>query len=426
MESLLQTIKRFIPASLFKKLQPPYHYVLALAGAVRHGFPSKKPIVIGITGSKGKTTTAEMVNAIFEKAGYTTALAGTLRFKIGSSSKENTHKMTMPGRFFLQRFLRDALKAKVTHVVLEMSSEGVVQYRHRFIYPDALVFTNIEPEHIESHGSYENYVAAKYEIGKRVVRNKKARGILVANKDDKETEGFRKLGIREEFLYGLEDAKPYSTEGKGATFTFEGTAIHLKLPGVFNIYNALAAATLARALGISVAYIKEGLESLERVPGRAERVEAGQSFDVIVDYAHTPRSLESIYKAYEGKKRICVLSGTGGGRDKWKRPLMGGIASDHCAHIVLTDEDPYDEDPEAIVREVRSGITLPEKQVETIMDRRQAIARALTLATKSNEQSAVLITGKGTDPYIMGPRGTKTPWSDARVAREELERLGFK
>jgi len=425
MESLLRTIKRIIPAPLFKKLRPAYHYSLALAGALRYGFPSRKPIVIGVTGSKGKTTTAEMVNAVLEKAGFVTALAGTLRFKIGANSKENTYKMTMPGRFFLQRFLRDALNAGATHVVLEMSSEGVVQYRHRFIYPDILVFTNIEPEHIESHGSYEKYVAAKHEIGKRVARNGKKRGILIANSDDAETEGFRKLGIREEFLYGLKDAEPHHTEGKGATFTFQGTEINLKLPGVFNIYNALAAATLGHALGIPVAQIKEGLESIESIPGRAERVDAGQPFDVIVDYAHTPRSLESIYKAYEGKKRICVLSGTGGGRDKWKRPLMGGIASEHCSHIVLTDEDPYDENPQQIITEVRGGITLPADKVETVMDRREAIRRALSRAMESGQRSAVLITGKGTDPYIMGPRGSKIPWSDVRVAREELEKLGF-
>ncbi|HYF10021.1 MAG TPA: UDP-N-acetylmuramyl-tripeptide synthetase, partial [Candidatus Paceibacterota bacterium] len=424
MESLLQAIKRLIPRRLFKALQPLYHYALALCGAILYGFPSKKLVVIGVTGSKGKTTTVEMVNAVLEAAGFSTALASTLRFKTGALSRGNTYKMSMPGRFFQQRFLAEALRAGCTHAVMEMSSEGVPQFRHRFLYPDALVFTNIEPEHIESHGSFEKYVAAKLEIGKRVVRNGKARQILVANGDDAETAGFQRLGITEEFLYSLKDAKPYETDSAGASFTFSGTPIRLKLPGVFNIYNALAAATLGKALGIPLATLKRGLESIERIPGRAERVDAGQPFDVIVDYAHTPKSLESIYRAYEGKERICVLSGTGGGRDKWKRPLMGGIASEHCSRIVLTDEDPYDEDPGEIVSDIKTGITLPREKVEVVMDRRKAIERALVLAKEAERPGAVLITGKGTDPYIMGPRGSKTPWSDARVAREELEKLG--
>ena len=425
MEKVLQFIKRFIPSRLFTALQPAYHYTLALMGAILYDFPSKKLIVIGVTGSKGKTTTTEMISVVLEKAGHKTALASTLRFKIGPESTDNTYKMTMPGRFFQQRFLSKALRAGCTHAVLEMSSEGVKQYRHRFIYPDALVFTNLEPEHIESHGSYEKYVAAKLDIGRRVVLNGKKRSVLVANKDDKETTRFRSLGFKEEYLYGLEDAGPYATENTGAEFTFDHTLIYLKIPGVFNIYNALAAATLGKAFGASPLHIKEGLESLRGVPGRAERVEAGQPFDVVVDYAHTPKSLESIYRAYDKKERVCVLSGTGGGRDKWKRPLMGGIASAECAHIILTNEDPYDEDPMEIISGVRAGITLPPEKVEILMDRREAIRKALSLAKNIGERGAVLITGKGTDPYIMGPRGSKIPWSDARVAREELNALGF-
>lgn len=421
MEGFLSALKKLIPRKVFLFLQPAYHYTLALLGALLYGFPSKKLMLVGVTGSKGKTSTTEMINAILESAGYKTALANTLRFKIGNDSKANLFKMTMPGRFFLQRFLREALRANCTHAVMEMSSEGVVQYRHRFLYPDALVFTNIEPEHIESHGSYQKYLLAKKEIGWRVVRNGKKISLFVGNADDKEIEIFSTLPFQEQQLYRLSDATTPTKTERGSDFSWRDIVIRLQLPGIFNICNALSAATLAEALGIEKTFIKKGLESVELIPGRAERVEAGQPFEVIVDYAHTPRSLESIYQAYADKEKICVLSGTGGGRDTWKRPLMGEIANAHCAHIILTDEDPYDEDPARIVSDIKKGITLSGLEIE--MDRRAAIGKALA---RGKPGSAVLITGKGTDPYIMGPSGSKIPWSDKQVALEELAKLGFK
>lgn len=181
--------------------------------------------------------------------------------------------------------------------------------------------------------------------------------------------------------------------------------------------NALAAATVAKALEVPTDVIKRGLEKVSVIPGRAETVEAGQDFTVVVDYAHTPESLKALYGAYAGKRRICVLGATGGGRDKWKRPVMGKIAADNCDLVILTNEDPYDEDPRAIVDGLAGG--MQNIKPEIIMDRREAIARGIALAQSGD---AVLITGKGTDPTIAGPRGTKTPWSDAAVAREEIEK----
>jgi len=147
----------------------------------------------------------------------------------------------------------------------------------------------------------------------------------------------------------------------------------------------------------------------------------GQDFDVIVDYAHTTDSLEKVYEVFQDSRKICVLGGTGGGRDTWKRPAMGAVANAHCDEIILTDEDPYDEDPQKIVSEIMAGIE--NSKAKIIMDRREAISHAISLAKTGD---AVIITGKGTDPYIMGPNGTKTSWDDATVAREELIKLGFK
>ncbi len=190
----------------------------------------------------------------------------------------------------------------------------------------------------------------------------------------------------------------------------------MQLPGEFSLQNGLAAALVTRTLGVPVPTIAVALGKLSQIAGRAERVEEGQDFTVIVDYAHTPDSLEAIYTSYPMRK-ICILGSTGGGRDTWKRPVMGAMADKHCETVILTNEDPYDEKPEAIVSAIAKGM---QRKPEVIMDRRKAIARALSLA-KSGD--AVLITGKGTDPNIAGPNGTKTPWSDAAVAREEIKKL---
>ena len=417
MDQVTRSLKKIIPKSVFGALQPTYHFLLAWLGALLYGFPTKKIYVIGITGTKGKTTTAELVNAILEEAGIKTALAGTLRFKIGENSKPNLYKMTMPGRFVLQKFFRDAVNARVTHVVVEVTSEGAKQFRHRFIYLDALLFTNLSPEHIEAHGSYEKYVAAKIEIGKQVVRSQKT-SLFIGNNDSKETGKFLALSFKNKKLFSLSDAKPFNISKDGAEFSWHGEIIRTHLVGEFNIYNCLAALSLGESLSIPLSSMKKALEKFRGVPGRAEEIKTGQHFTVVVDYAHTPDSLEAIYKAYGNYRKICVLSGTGGGRDTWKRPKMGEIASRYCEEIILSDEDPYDEDPRKIVEEIKKGIT--NKNVEIEMDRRFAIRKALS---KARENDVVLITGKGTDPYIMGPRGTKTPWSDSRVAKEELERL---
>lgn len=419
LDDFLRFLKQFIPKRLFRALQPLYHFSLGFLGTLLYGFPTKKLRVIGITGTKGKTTTAELVNAILEEAGYQTALAGTLRFKIGDDSRPNLYKMTMPGRFALQKFFRDAIRAKCTHAVVELTSEGVKLFRHRFIYIDALIFTNIEPEHIESHGSFEKYLAAKLELGRQLIRSDK-RALFIGNAEVPETKEFLALGLANAKLFSLKDAKPYETSGDGTTFTWRDITVKTPLIGEFNIKNCLAALTLGEEFGIDAETMLRALKKFKGVPGRMEQVSKGQPFTVVVDYAHTPESLRAVYEAYKGARKICVLSGTGGGRDKWKRPKMGAIASEYCESIILTDEDPYDEDPRTIVNEIKAAIT--NQNVEIEMDRREAMRKAFQKAGKGD---VVLITGKGTDPYIMGPKGTKIPWSDSRISSEILEQMGF-
>ena len=421
MEFLLNIGRRIIPKQLFSAAQPIYHYLLALSGAIVYRFPARKLFIVLVTGTKGKTSTTELTNAVLASAGFKTALAGTLRFKIGDTSEPNRYKMTIPGRWFLQRFLRRAVRAGCTHAVVEMTSEGAKQFRHKFLSPDAVIFTNIAPEHIESHGSFENYLAAKLEIARTLSSSKKPRRLIVANSDDVHGAKFLATPSAEPHPFSLKDAENLALEPNGSTFLFHKTPVRLHLPGDFNVRNALAALMLGEALKIPLEKMAQALKKILFLRGRMEEVSEGQPFRVIVDYAHTPDSLRAAYGAHKDAQKICVLGSTGGGRDHWKRKEMGSIADEFCAEIILTDEDPYNEDPEKIIREVQSGIT--HTPCVVIMDRRDAIRAALKRAQTG---TAVYITGKGTDPYIMGANGLKTPWDDAMVAREELHALGFK
>ncbi len=420
MDSLFYHIRKYIPANLFKVLQPPYHYILSLIGALYYRFPSREITVIGITGTKGKSTTTELVNALFEADGRRTAVAGTIRFKIGEKSESNMYKMTMPGRFFVQRFLRDAVNAGCNVAILEMTSQGVLQYRHKWIDLDALIFTNLSPEHIEAHGSYEKYVAAKLELAHALASSQKRPRYIIANKDDQEGSKFLAVPVEHKLPYGLSDLELYTLNKDDISLIIQGTTIRVPMVGLFNVYNTLAAITCARAFGITLNTIQKALANLQPIKGRVERFKspkhAAKKITAIVDYAHTTDSLEKLYQAFEKEPKICVLGNTGGGRDTWKRPEMARIAEKYCDQIILTNEDPYDEDPKKIIDDMARGIE-NESKLTVIMDRRKAIHTALE---EAEDGTVVIISGKGTDPYIMGPNNTKIPWSDAKVVQEEM------
>lgn len=418
MEKILRSIKSLIPKALFSVAQPTYHYLLAGVGAVYYRFPSRHLYVVGVTGTKGKTSTTELTSAILEEAGFRVALVNSNRLKIASLSEENPSRQSMLGRTRLQKFLRRAVDAKCTYAVIEMTSEGAKQFRHAFIDIDALIFTNLSPEHIEAHGSYEKYVDAKVSLARALERGNTGSHSVVVNRDDAEAGKFLAVRVGQKIKYGIDDALPFTKNTNGGDIEWRGQKIHLKLPGEFNIMNALAAATFAESRGISIAHIKSALEKFTLIPGRMEKIDEGQNFTVIVDYAHTADSLDRAYSVYAGVKKICILGGTGGGRDIAKRKVMGEIADKHCEHIILTTEDPYDEDPKGIADNVAKGIK--NHSHEFILDRREAIRKAVRMAEKN---SAVFITGKGSEHHIMGPKGTRMPWSDAGVAREELAEL---
>jgi len=404
--------RRIIPRRIFKLAQPAYHWCLSMLGALIYRFPSRSMKVIAVTGTKGKSTTVFMVSKIFEEQGEPVAAIGSLGFKIKDHTWPNILKMTLPGRLKLQKFLYRAKNAGCKYVVLEATSEGIAQNRLAGINVDCAVFTNLHREHLESHGSFENYMAAKQKLFLKT----KNRQIL--NIDDPYFEKFANYPAKTKITFGKE----------WGMITFsnlrtKNTFLDLKLLGDFNECNALAALAVAYAYNFDMDKAVASLNSIESVPGRMEVVDAefkGLKFKVVVDYAHTPDSLEAVYKNLKprAKKLICVFGAAGGGRDKWKRPEFGKIAAEYCDRIILTNEDPFDEKPEEILNHIEKGILALGMPHEKILDRREAIKKALTSAESGD---VVVITGKGSETSIAVSGGKKIPWSDRAVVEELLK-----
>ncbi len=394
---LKNLIKKIIPDFLLSF----YHYFLSLIGAFLYGFSSKKLTVIGVTGTSGKSTVVELCANIFQEAGLRTASMSSIKFKIRDKEWENELKMTMPGRMKIQRFLRQAVRADCKYVILEVTSEGIKQYRHKFIDFDVAVLTNLSPEHIESHGSFEKYQAAKAKLFQQTKK------IHIINIDDKNAEHFLKYPAEKKIEYGINDAGILPKD--------------LKLLGEFNLYNAIAAAKIAMSQGISLEICKRALEKIKGIPGRMETI-VREPFTVVVDYAHTPEALEQVYKTLKNYKLqtksyklICVLGACGGGRDKWKRPVLGKIAARHCDEIIITNEDPYDENPMEIINQVAGNI-----KAKKILDRKEAIKKAVQSASSGD---VVVITGKGSEPWMCVKGGKKIPWDDREIVKEEYKNI---
>ena len=393
-----ELIKKFIPSFLLDW----YHFGLALLGAVLYRFPSKKLKVIGVTGTNGKTTVVTFTAGILEEAGFKVASLSGIKFKIREKEWPNTLKMTMPGRFKIHKFLRQAVNAGCQYLVMEVTSEGIKQYRHKFINFGTAVFTNLTPEHIEAHGGFENYRRTK---GKLFQTTK---GIHIINIDDKNAEYFLQFPAKKKYTYGLEQGD----------INNKGLRLELRLIGKFNIYNALAAICVGLSQGIKLETCKKAVEEVREMPGRMEEV-ISQPFKVFVDYAFTPNALEQVYKTLKTQqgKMIAILGACGGGRDKWKRKVLGEIAVRFCDEVIITNEDPYDEDPMEIINQVAEGVG---SRAKKILDRREAIREAITTAKAGD---TVIITGKGCGSWIVEAKGKKIPWDDRKVVREEFNKI---
>ncbi|MFI5206343.1 MAG: Mur ligase family protein, partial [Candidatus Paceibacterales bacterium] len=338
-----------------------------------------KMIVIGVTGTSGKSTTVDFITRNFEEAGYKTASLSSVRFKIGDDEKKNQLKMTMPGRLVIQKFLRHALDAGCKYAVLEVTSEGIKQSRHKFINFNTAVFTNLSPEHIESHGGLEKYRSEKVKLFAAT------KNIHILNGDDEHLEYFIKNPAKKKYFFGITNeavdvrAEHIEVAEGSLGFKLQDTSFKLQVLGTFNIYNALAAISVAVSEGISLEVCKIALEKVAGIPGRMEVV--SKTPLVVVDYAHTPEQLEKVYQTFsqapsskiQTSSLVCVLGSCGGGRDKWKRPELGKIAAKYCREIIITNEDPYDEDPLEIMEAVASGIENHDHSI--VIDRKEAIKK---------------------------------------------------
>lgn len=426
---------------LIKKILPKwavnfYHWVLANLGALIYGFPSDKLIVIGVTGTKGKSTTSYLIAKFLESAGHKVGLTSTIIFKIGKKEWLNDKKMTMLGRFGLQKMLRQMARAGCEYAVIETSSEGIAQYRNAGISYDIALFTNLSPEHLESHGSYDKYRAAKGKLFQGLAYGKK-KGIpktAVINLDDPEADYFLKFNSRnagftlnnsyKKSAKEIISAEAVSVKDDGSEFKINGVDFKTKLLGKFNAYNIVGALAVCKILGVELKNLKKTVFSLDSVPGRMEFINEGQNFQAIVDYAHEPASLKALYsivREMPHKRVIHIFGGTGGGRDRARRPVMGEIADQNAQIIILTDDDPYGEDEMKIISDIKKGI-VKKKEGESlyiIPDRAAAIQKGAEMA---GEGDIVLITGKGCEQK-MAIGGKIIPWDDRRVATEAISSL---
>jgi UDP-N-acetylmuramoyl-L-alanyl-D-glutamate--2,6-diaminopimelate ligase len=423
------------------------HFFLALAAYWWYGRPARKLIVVGVTGTKGKTTTCRLVASALEAGGNKVGLLSTVEFQIGEKRWLNDKKMTMLGRGQNQRMLREMVKAGCKYAVVETSSWGIVQYRHYGLCYDIVVFTNLGTEHNEQHGGFENLRRDKGKIFAQLMntKNKIIGGVtiakvIIANTDDKNADYYLQFPADKKYGFGLNIStskfdipvlvgKIISSDGHGVDFEADKVKYRLNIMGEFNVPNALAAISVARSQDVSTEKIAAGLASVTLVEGRMEEVRAGQDFKVLVDYAHEPMSFTELFNSLrkmvgEHKKIISVIGSDGGGRDKGKRTKMGEIAGRLTDYVVVTDVNCYDEDPHEIAEMLAVGARQVGKKDKTDLfieiDRRKGIAQAISLA---KEGDVVVITAKGTEPFIGMADGKKIPWDDRRVARELLVEL---
>lgn len=477
MSKVIYKIKKSLGKTFLKGLLPIYHYLWGQFSAMFYGNPSRKIIVIGITGTTGKTTSAYIMTQMLRNCGFKTGYTSTAMFSDGNKDWLNNRKMTMIGKGFTQRMLAKMVKNNCRYAIVETTSEGIRQFRHKAINYDILVFTGLYPEHIESHGSFNKYKEAKQKLFRHletcatkyvndenqvVLKASKLKKLelnrvkktIIANGDDQHAADFLKFWAEEKITYTkytkeeifniLKDRYPKAEKevsvltyndvlvsALGTDFKVDNKEVSLKLLGEFNALNSLNSVALGINRGIQWDKITAGLAEVDNIPGRLEQINAGQKFLAIIDYAFEPRAVAKLYETVElirehpsiGKSGniIHVLGSAGGGRDKSRRPKLGQIAGQNANYVIVTNEDPYDEDPLTIIKQVAEGAEKVGKKVGEnlflIMDREEAIIKAVCLAKPGD---IVLFTGKGSEQAICLANGQKKRWDERKVVREVI------
>ncbi|MCQ6265695.1 UDP-N-acetylmuramoyl-L-alanyl-D-glutamate--2,6-diaminopimelate ligase [Fictibacillus sp. WQ 8-8] len=398
---------------------------MAVLANVFYDYPTSKLHLIGVTGTNGKTTTSHLIEQIFSDAGKRTGMIGTIDMKINGVSHKVSN--TTPESLFLQKAFKEMNDQGVESAVMEVSSHALDMGRVRGCDYDIAVFTNFTQDHLDYHKDMETYLRAKgllfAQLGNTYAGNKEK--IAILNRDDEASKEFEKMTAAQILTYGIEQksdimAKDIKVTGKGTSFTLvtplEERPVSIKLVGKFSVYNVLAAISATLLSGIPIDSIVKTMENMNGVPGRFETVDAGQSFTVIVDYAHTPDSLENALTTVNefAVGKVISVVGCGGDRDRTKRPLMAKIAAEHSDVAIFTSDNPRTEDPLAILEDMKEGVQGYEYIIKP--DRKDAIIYAVEIA---DDNDIILVAGKGHETYqIIGK--DVLDFDDRKVAAEAI------
>ena len=435
-----KAIKQIVPKSILNLR----HLFYAWLGAVKYHHPSDKLLVIGITGTSGKSSTAYLLRQLLEQLGFKVGALSTIEFSISGISKLNNKKMTMLGKTEIQRYLSEMVKTKCDVAIIETTSEGFLQHRHRFINYDMILLANLYPEHIEAHGGFENYKAAKLGlfayVSKCRAKNKAIPKTCIINRENEYAMEFAGFKFDKKLFFGRADkvgqitidqniltADEIMTDVDGLHFSVGEEKFNVPMYGEHNIMNILAVLTVAKAMQLDKSKVKAAVESFQGIPGRIEFIPEAESrgFKVIVDYAFEPEAVKELYKLawlFGPTRIIHVFGATGGGRDKSRRVSVGELVGKNADICIVTDEDPYDDDPLEIIDEVASAAIATGKKdgqdLFKILNRSEAIKVAIDIA---QENDIVLITGKGSEQAMM-VNDRLLPWDDRAEVRKALRR----
>lgn len=431
MPSIRHVVKTLIPTNLFRKIEPIGHLAEAVIMNIIYGFPARGMHIIGVTGTNGKTTTSYLIHKMLTNAGVKSALLSTVAYGMGDDINPQVEHMTTTAAGVLQKRLRTFKKAGIEWVVVETSSHALAQYRVWGLPYEIAVMTNLTRDHLDYHGTFANYGAAKIRLFKLAAKHGLKLGI--ANADDNNwvsftdctpnrvTYGIKEGDIHADSIHEAMDHSTYQAHIGDETYN-----IRMNIPGRFNIYNSMAAIGVGRALGLTVQEIEEGIASLKGVEGRMNAIEEGQPFKVIVDFASTPDSFERLFETVRPlvKGKLIAVFGSAGRRDESKRAVQGGIAGKNADIVIITEEDDRDVDGVEILNQIAKGAREAGKTIDKdlflIHNREEAIGHAMTLA-KSKDDMVVLL-GKGHEKTIERADGIY-PWNETEVARTALQQL---
>ncbi len=429
--NIRKIVKSVIPTKLFASIEPTGHLIESMLIATKYGFPGKKVHVIGVTGTNGKTTTSFFIQKMLTEAGIKTGITSTVAFGVGNDIQRQMEHITTAQASVLQRRLKDFASQDAEWVVVETSSHALAQNRVWGIPFEVAVLTNLTHDHLEYHGTFENYREAKRKLFK--IANKNGLRFGVVNADDPSAEIFANT-VANATTYGIQHgdirASNIKLSNTGSTYTAkvgdDTYNISIKIPGEFNVSNSLAALSVGRKLGLTKEQIEKGLAALESVEGRMNAIEEGQKFKVLVDFASTPDGFEKFFSSVRPlvKGKLVAVFGSAGRRDESKRAEQGRIAGKYADIVIATEEDDRDDDGAKILRQIGEGAIesgkVKDSSLFLVPNREEAIGLAFTKVADSDDM--VVLLGKGHEKTIERADGDY-PWNESDVARAALQEL---